>query len=95
MNDLDAFALFLDQVDAACAVQDIPTGAISSEYAPGQFEINLQHIDDPLLAADHAVLFKRAVQGVARRHGLRATFMAKPYPGQSGHKGASTQVSSR
>ena len=84
MNDVDAYAAFLQEVGDACGAQDIPCGAISSEYAPGQFEINLQHLDDPLLAADHAVLFKRAVKGVARRHGMQATFMAKPYPEQTG-----------
>ncbi len=84
MNDMDAYALFLQEVAETCAEQDIPTGAMSSEYAPGQFEINLEHLDDPLLAADHAVLFKRAVKGVARRHGMQATFMAKPYPRQTG-----------
>ncbi len=84
MNDMDAYAPFLQEVAEACAVQDIPTGAMSSEYAPGQFEINLEHLDDPLLAADHAVLFKRAVKGVARRHGMQVTFMAKPYAQQTG-----------
>ena len=84
MNDVDAYAAVLQDVADACAAQDIPCGAISSEYAPGQFEINLQHLDDPLTAADHAVLFKRAVKGVARRHGMQATFMAKPYPDQAG-----------
>jgi glutamine synthetase len=84
MNDVDAYAGFLQEVGEACAAQDIPCGAISSEYAPGQFEINLQHLDDPLMAADHAVLFKRAVKGVARRHGMQATFMAKPYPELTG-----------
>jgi len=62
MNDMDAYARVLQDVAEACAAQDIPAAAMSSEYAPGQFEINLQHLDDPLLAADHAVLFKRAVK---------------------------------
>ncbi len=84
MNDVDAYAAFLQDVAEACTQQDIPCGAISSEYAPGQFEINLQHLDDPLMAADQAVLFKRAVKGVARRHGMQATFMAKPYADQAG-----------
>ncbi len=84
MADMDAYARVLQDVSEACTVQDIPAAAMSSEYAPGQFEINLQHLDDPLLAADQAVLFKRAVKGVARRHGMQATFMAKPYPEQTG-----------
>jgi glutamine synthetase len=84
MSNVDAYATILQEIVEACAAQDIPCGAISSEYAPGQFEINLHHLEDPLLAADHAVMFKRVVKGVARRHGLRATFMAKPYPDQAG-----------
>jgi glutamine synthetase len=84
MADVDAFDELLEEITRACAAQDVPTGAISAEYAPGQFEINLGHVADPVMAADHCVLFQRAVRGVARRHGLQATFMAKPYPQQAG-----------
>jgi len=84
MTEVDAYAAILDEIAAACRAQDVETGAITAEYAPGQFEINLQHVADPLLAADQCVMFKRAVKGVARRHGLRATFMAKPYPNEAG-----------
>ena len=79
MVEVDAYAGLLEEISAACAAQDIPTGAITAEYAPGQFEINLQHVADPLLAADQCVMFKRAVKGVARRHGFQASFMPKPY----------------
>ncbi|MCH7795655.1 MAG: glutamine synthetase [Proteobacteria bacterium] len=84
MAEIDAFAALLDDIAVACAAQDIPTSAMTAEYAPGQFEINLQHVADPMLAADHCVLFKRAVKGVARRHGVQASFMAKPYLDQTG-----------
>jgi len=84
MNEVEAFAPLLAEIDQACRAQGIPVGALSAEYAPGQYEINLQHVPDPLLAADHAVLFKRAVQGVVRRNGLQATFAAKPYPAEAG-----------
>ncbi len=79
MVEIDAYAALLDEIARACAAQDIETGAITAEYAPGQFEINLQHVDDPLRAADQCVMFKRAVKGVARRHGYQVTFMPKPY----------------
>ena len=84
MTEVDAYADLLDEISLACDDQEIPTGAISAEYAPGQFEINLHHVPDPLLAADHCVMFKRVVKGVAKRHGMRATFMSKPYPDQAG-----------
>ena len=84
MAAVDAFAGFLTEVTEACAAQGVTTGAITAEHSPGQFEINLQHGDDPVLAADHCVMFKRAVQGVAARHGVQATFMAKPYTENAG-----------
>jgi len=81
LADIDPFLLDLAGV---CRAQNIPAGAALSEYAPGQFEINLQHVDDPVLACDHAILLKRAVKAVARRNELAASFMAKPFAGLSG-----------
>ena len=84
MAEVAAFDTLLDEVAKACTAQGIPVGATIAEYAPGQYEINLHHVDDPLLAVDHCVLFKRALKAVAQRHGLRASFMAKPYLDQAG-----------
>jgi len=84
MDQVDGFEDLLEDITQACDSQGIPTGAITAEYAPGQFEINLRHEEDPLAAADHCVLFKRVVRGVARKHGYQATFMAKPYPEEAG-----------
>ncbi len=61
----------------------VPVEAIGSEYGPSQFEVNLTH-SDPLSAADDAFRFRYAVRTLARREGLRATFMAKPFTGLSG-----------
>ncbi len=47
-------------------------------------EINLSHVDDPVLAADHAVLLQRVVTALAPKHGMRATFMAKPFADEEG-----------
>jgi len=52
---------------------------VHSEFSPGQYEINLHHVDDPVAACDQGILLKRIVKGVAREHGLAATFMAKPF----------------
>lgn len=84
MQDLDDFAPFFRDLYAAAKVQGIPAEALISEYAPGQMEIGLRHHADALKACDEAMMFKRAVKGVAERHGMIATFMAKPYSGFSG-----------
>ncbi|MGO1120956.1 glutamine synthetase family protein [Rhodovibrionaceae bacterium A322] len=84
MDRVEAFGEVLDDMVANCKALGVPTGPISAEYAPGQYEINLIHVEDPLEAADHCVLFKRVIRATARQHGLQATFMAKPYPELSG-----------
>ncbi|HEV7368285.1 glutamine synthetase family protein [Arenibaculum sp.] len=84
MNELYDFGHVLDEIEEAAHAQGIPTDTAVAEYGPGQCEINLHHVPDPVLAADHAILFKRVVRGVAAKHKLDATFMAKPYPQHAG-----------
>jgi glutamine synthetase len=75
--------LFRELLDAAAA-QELPAGTVMSEYAPGQFEITLQHRRGALVAVDEAVQFKRLIKGVAAKHGLTASFMAKPFTQRAG-----------
>ena len=84
LDDLQSHEALLADMARACELQRLPAVTAISEYAPGQFEINLHHVDDPPLACDQAVLLRRLVRGVARRHGLAATFMAKPFTDHSG-----------
>jgi len=48
------------------------------EDANGQFEMNWAY-DDALVTADRHVFFKFMVKELAGQHGLRATFMPKPF----------------
>jgi len=82
LADYDAF---MSTTRDFAAAQNIPSDAMVAEYAPGQFEINLQHVNDPLAAGDHAILLKRIIKAAARQHSMDATFMAKPFAGQSGN----------
>ena len=84
MEDLYDVDEFINDLHNICGEQNIPAGTALSEYAPGQFEVNLRHVDDPVLACDHAVLLKRAIKASARRNDLAATFMAKPFADLSG-----------
>ncbi len=84
LDAIDQFAEVIADITAACDAQGVPADAAVAEYAPGQYEVNLHHVADPVAAADHAVLLKRAVKGVAVAHGLEATFMARPYGEQAG-----------
>lgn len=84
IDDLNRYRGFLAALNEAAEVQGVPVSAASSEYAPGQFEINLHHQSDALMAADHAILLKQIVRAAARAAGYDATFMAKPYPERIG-----------
>ncbi len=61
------------------------------EDANGQFEMNWDY-DDALATADRHVFFKYMTRALAERHGLRATFMPKPFANLTGN-GCHTHVS--
>ncbi|MBT8098073.1 MAG: glutamine synthetase family protein [Woeseia sp.] len=84
MDDLDDFGPFIERVQHYCAIQSVPASAAVAEYAPGQFEINLHHRDDPLAACDDALYLKRIIKTAARELGYTATFMARPFAEFSG-----------
>jgi glutamine synthetase len=58
----------------------IPVESSMPEAGSGQYEINLAYSELPL-TADRAFLYKHAVKEIADRHGLIASFMAKPMAG--------------
>jgi len=54
------------------------------EDANGQFEMNWDYTDS-LSTADRHVFFKFMVKAIAEKHGLRATFMPKPFENLTGN----------
>ncbi len=54
------------------------------EDANGQFEMNWDY-DDALVTADRHVFFKYMVKTLAEHHGIRATFMPKPFENLTGN----------
>jgi glutamine synthetase len=79
LQDLDDFAPLFRDLYHFCDEQGLPAKTLISEYAPGQMEIVLRHRSDVLRACDEAIMLKRLIKATAERHGLAATFMAKPY----------------
>ncbi len=75
----------LDDIVQTCKLQDIKTGAICAEMGSGQYEINFEHYNDALEAADKTCLFKRIVKEVAKKHGMLASFIAKPFLDEPGN----------
>jgi glutamine synthetase len=83
LDPLDERQQFLSRLGEYCAAQSLPAKSAISEYSPDQFEVNLGHLPDPVRAADHAFMLKRAVRAAAHADGLLATFMAKPLARQA------------
>jgi len=57
---------------------------LGKEYGQGQYEVNFRHAD-ALGAVDDYLTVTGTVRDVARREGLVATFMPKPYAGWPGN----------
>ena len=84
VNDFDPFFM---ELSSFCAVHRLGVETLIHEAGAGQMEINFTH-GDPLELADRVFLFKRTVRETALRHGIFATFMAKPMemePGSAMH----------
>ena len=64
--------------------QGIPPRQYYPELGPAQQELSVQHA--PLLqAADFQIAVRETVRGVARKHGLLASFAPKPFENQAGN----------
>jgi len=84
VNDFDPFFL---ELSTFCKQHDLGVETLIHEAGAGQMEINFTH-GEALELADRVFLFKRAVRETALRHGIFATFMAKPMetePGSAMH----------
>ncbi|WP_339779002.1 glutamine synthetase family protein [uncultured Thalassospira sp.] len=85
LQEIENFDRVLHDAVSELNRQGIPADTIVAEAGPGQFEINLGHVSDPMQAADHAMQLKRVVKGIAWDNKVTATFMAKPYSDQAGN----------
>jgi glutamine synthetase len=82
----------MHEIRESCDLMGVPQDGLLKELAPGQYEINLHHVNDPLAAADNAQLLKQVIKSVSRKHGYIASFMAKPFGDRDGN-GFHTHVS--
>ncbi len=67
------------------AMQELGWNPYQSDHedANGQFEMNWEY-DKALTTADRHAFFKYMVKSLAEKHGMRATFMPKPFPTLTG-----------
>ncbi len=82
--DLDIFRDLLHEINENCKIQNVPATNATSEFSPGQLEVNLHHGGNLIKAADDAAMLRRIIKETSSRHGFDASFMAKPYLDHTG-----------
>mgnify|MGYP003575983630 CR=1 FL=1 len=83
IDAVNEFDPLFEEIYDYCEKMGLNVDTLIHETGAGQMEINFFH-DYPLLLADEVFFFKRTVREAAMRHGMYATFMAKPIAGEPG-----------
>ncbi|MEV5573349.1 glutamine synthetase family protein [Spirillospora sp. NPDC052269] len=76
MTRISELSDYLRDVLVALDGSGVPVEQIHPEYAPGQYELTVA-AEDPLGAADTAVLVRETIRAISLRHGLVASFSPK------------------
>lgn len=83
VDELDEMTPLFDVIYAGAKHLGLPLESLISEYAAGQYELTIRY-RDLLRAADDVIIAKRLIRSAARRFGMEACFMAKPFGQQAG-----------
>lgn len=87
IDAVNEFDPILDMMYDYAEAMELDVDTLIHESGAAQLEVNFQHAD-PMSRADQVFLFKRTMREAALRHGVYATFLAKPMenePGSSMH----------
>ena len=74
----------IDDIVAALEAQGLTVEQYYAELGWGQQELSVRHAP-AVEAADHHILYRETVRGIALRHGLYASFAPKPWGDQAGN----------
>ncbi|MCD2174248.1 glutamine synthetase family protein [Rhizobium sp. C4] len=83
VDELDEMSPLFDVIYQGAKHLGLTLESLISEYAAGQYEMTIRY-RDLLRAADDVIVAKRLIRSAARRFGMEACFMAKPFGQQAG-----------
>jgi len=83
IDAVNEFDPILDLMYDYAEAMELDVDTLIHESGAAQLEVNFQHAD-PMSRADQVFLFKRAMREAAMRHGIYATFLAKPMENEPG-----------
>lgn len=80
---LETHAPLFHRLSETLEAMGVGVEQVATEYGPGQIEVNVRHAP-PLKAADDLLAVKDVLRALARREGLIASFMPKPFGDAAG-----------
>jgi glutamine synthetase len=83
IDAVNEFEPIVEEMYDFCEAQELEVDTLIHESGLAQMEINFLH-GEALNLADQAFVFKRTMRETALRHGIYATFMAKPMEHEPG-----------
>jgi glutamine synthetase len=83
IDAVNEFENIVEDMYDYCEAQKLDVDTLIHESGLAQMEVNFLH-GDALDLADQVFVFKRTLRETALRHGVFATFMAKPMAGEPG-----------
>lgn len=83
IDAVNEFDPIIDLMYDYAEAMELDVDTLIHESGAGQLEVNFEHAD-PLSRADQVFLFKRSMREAALRHGIYATFLAKPMENEPG-----------
>ena len=87
IDAVSEFEDFVEDMYNYAEAQQLQVDTLIHENGAAQMEINFLH-GDALSLADQVFTFKRTVRETAHKHGIYATFMAKPMQREAGQRHA-------
>ena len=78
VEGLDRHLELMDSLVASLGAMGVVLEQVGAEYGPAQYEISVRH-NEPMQAADDLLTLKETLKALARRAGLIASFMPKPF----------------
>lgn len=83
IDAVNEFETIIEEMYNHCVAQELEVDTLIHESGLAQMEVNFLH-GDALSLADQVFVFKRTMRETALRHGVFATFMAKPMAREPG-----------
>jgi glutamine synthetase len=82
-GSMNQHCAFVNDLAEALIAQGLDVENYYPESGPGQQEMNIRYVD-AMRAADHQIIYRETVRGVANRHGLVPSFLPKIYEDKAG-----------